>query len=180
MIQQRFSQAMKDFHAEVLKLETSAKQAILAAYKAAAVPIKDSFRKLENGVVLPHFRTVLSELKSAVPTELRGDAALLARALDEEIQARGPNWGKEAAHLAIAEFLTSPLEAHLATIAPPAPGPADPATVAAVVAQLAPQIPTTAQVTKVASDAAVAAVPAAVAAHLAANPVTAPSAPAAA
>lgn len=148
---ERLSDLMKAFHAEVVKLETPAKQAILSALMAAVVPLKDGFRKLVDGTVIPHFDVTLGHLKQAVPDYLRGDAAELARALDKEIQARGPNWAKEGAHLAVKTFLLDPLQAHMNPPAVPA---------------------TAGQVESAVAKAVAAAVPAAVAAHLAANPPT--------
>jgi hypothetical protein len=130
-IRERLSDLMKAFHAEVLKLETPAKQAILVALKAAVTPLKDAARKLVDGTIIPHAEVTLGHLASAVPDFLRGDAKDLARALDAEIQARGPTWAKEGAHLAVTEFLVKPLDAHLN----PPPAPVTTATVESAVAK---------------------------------------------
>lgn len=150
---ERLSSVMQSFFGEVKKLAVEEKTKILAALKVAATAVvvrgQQAVRELADGTLIHHFDVTLGHLVEAVPTFLRDDAKQLARRLDAEVQARGPNWAKEGAHLAVQELLTAPLDAHLN----PPPAPATAATVESAVA-----------------SAVATAVPIAVAAHLAANP----------
>lgn len=133
---ERFSDVCKEFLREILKGADDVKRKVLSVLQSAAEPLK-SFRTLATGEIVPHFQVTLGGLKDAVSSDLRGDAAILARALDKEIQARGANWANEGAHLAVKDLLTDPLAAHVAALDAPAPAPATiPEIAAAVVAHL--------------------------------------------
>ena len=147
---ERFSDVMKAFHSEVLNLDTTTKQAILTVLRAASKPLRGEFRKLADNTVVPHMETHLDGLLAVVPTFLRPDAQALERSLAREVKLRGETWAREAAHLAVAAFMTDPLAAHLTP--KPATG------------------MTTKDVADIATTTVKLALPNALAAHFAANP----------
>lgn len=167
---ERFSDVCKEFLREIVKGADDVKRKVLSVLQSAAEPLK-SFRTLVTGEIVPHFQVTLGGLKDVVSSDLRGDAAILARALDKEIQARGANWANEGAHLAVKDLLTDPLAKHVAELDKPAlpAAPTMQQLVDATVAKITPSVPTLADVKQAAAQA--------VAEHVATNPLPAPAAP---
>ncbi len=102
---ERLSDTLKDFNAEVSRLDNAARYGIRRAVLAAKVPSDPPSRKLADGKIVKRYDVDMSGIIEALPPEMKLDGKTLSRAVAQECNFRGDAWTAEGLYLALEQFL---------------------------------------------------------------------------